>query len=274
MSRIPSIREVAEFLETWAPASSAQSYDNVGLQVGDPSIGVRHGLIALDMTPQVLSEAISLNVSLIITHHPLIFRPLRSVTTQSFASSLAYRLASSGVALYSIHTNLDAAPGGVSFALGGTLGLSEMEFLEVFESDGEDIGLGVVGRVDPPISLREFLETTADRLRTDSLRYVGDLNAAIERAAVCGGAGSDLVHRAMESGADVFVTADLKYHQFFDVLGVDGRPRMAFVDAGHYETEMMTEKLLQDELTERFPDVDWHRTSHRTSPISTFPRGS
>ena len=274
MARYPTILEIARFLEEWAPPSSAQSYDNVGLQVGDPSAEVRRGLLALDMTPQVLEEARTADASLIITHHPLIFRPLQHLTTTSFASSIAYRLASSGLALYSIHTNLDAAPGGVSFALGRTLGLSDMEFLDVFESDGEELGLGVVGRLEPAVSLAEFLERVADRLGADSLRFVGDLESRVARVAACGGAGSDFVGKALASGADVYVTADVKYHGFFDVLDNDGRPTMAFVDAGHYETEVMTEALLRDELSERFPEVDWRRTDHRTSPISTYVKGS
>lgn len=274
MPHYPTIQKVASFLEEWAPPSSAQSYDNVGLQVGDPSAEVRRGLLALDMTPQVLAEARAVEADLIITHHPLIFRPLQRVTTTSFAASLAYRLASSGVGLYSIHTNLDAAPGGVSFALGRTLGLADMEFLDVFESDGEEIGLGVVGRLEAPASLAEFLERVADRLNTESLRFVGDHDSRVDRVAVCGGAGSDFVGKAIASGADVYVTADVKYHAFFDVLDTEGRPKMAFVDAGHYETEVMTETLLRDELAERFSDVEWLRTEHRTSPISTFIRGS
>lgn len=270
MPEFPSIREIATFLEEWAPRSSAQSYDNVGLQVGDPEVEVRMALLALDMTPQVLDEAAAHGADLVITHHPLIFRPLRNITTQSFSSNLAFRLAASGIALYSIHTNLDAATGGVSFALARTLGISDLEFLQAFEIDGEQVGLGVIGTMDGPLTLDQFLERAADRLRSPSLRYVGDLDMRIERAAVCGGAGADLLDEAVAAGADVYLTADLKYHQFFDVLDVSGRPRMAFVDAGHYETEAMTEQLLQDELTTRFPRVDWRRTKHRTSPIQTY----
>lgn len=270
METQPTIKEIADFLESWAPRSTAQSYDNVGLQVGRPDAQVERALLALDMTPKVLEEARALGASLIVTHHPLIFRPLRSVTTESFASSLAFRLAASGVALYSIHTNLDAASGGVSFALAKMLGLTELEFLDRLESEGEERGLGVVGRLESPISLEAFLSRAAERLGAKSIRYVGDLKAPIARAAVCGGAGADLVDRALAGGADVYLTADLKYHQFFEVLDTDGHPRMAFADAGHYETEAMTERLLQEELSARFPSVDWRRTTHRTSPVSTF----
>ena len=266
----PTIREIAAFLESWAPPSSAQSYDNVGLQVGDPSVPVRRGLIALDMTPAVLREAREVGATLIITHHPLIFRPLRSVTTEGFNASIAYGLASTGVSLYSIHTNLDAAPGGVSFALGRRLGLQDLDFLETEE--GQDVGLGAVGRLDRPETLASFLRIVSERLGAPALRYTGDPDSRIERVAVCGGAGSDFIGKAIAVNADVYVTADITYHRYFDVLDTAGNPRMALVDAGHYETEFITEALLQEELSQRFPSVAWERTRNRTSPVRSFVR--
>ncbi len=369
----PTVREIAEALEAWAPPGSAQSYDNVGLQVGDPERTVRRALLALDMTPAVFEEARALGAELIITHHPLLFRPLRQLTPGSLVASLALRLAESGIALYSIHTNLDAAPGGVSFALATHLGLRDVQFLQKMEQalyklvtfvpashfeqvrealaragagrignyeacafatrgtgyfrpgdmarpfigepgkleSAEELrlevevarwdlprvlaamraahpyeevaydvypveqpytraGLGAIGRLEKPEPLRDFLQRVSERLRTDSLRYVGDLEAPVQTVAVCGGAGADLIGRALAAGADVYVTADLTYHRFFEVLGDDGRPRMALVDAGHYETEALTETLLEKWLQQRFPTVSWQCTAARTSPVRTF----
>jgi putative NIF3 family GTP cyclohydrolase 1 type 2 len=115
----------------------------------------------------------------------------------------------------------------------------------------------------------------AARLDAGSLRYAGDPDASVERVAVCGGAGSDFIGTARGAGADAYVTADVKYHEFFDVLGTDGAPEMALVDPGHYETEALTEALLRDWLRERFPAVHWHRTDTITSPMRTFvPSGT
>ncbi|BBM70165.1 Nif3-like dinuclear metal center hexameric protein [Rhodothermus marinus] len=369
----PTVREIAAALEAWAPPGSAQSYDNVGLQVGDPEQPVRRALLALDLTPAVLGEARTLEAELIITHHPLLFRPLRQLTPDGLVSSLALRLAAAGIALYSIHTNLDAAPGGVSFALAEHLGLKDVQFLAKMEQalyklvtfvpashfeqvrealaeagagrignyeacafatrgtgyfrpgdmarpfigepgkleSAEELrlevevarwdlprvlaamrdahpyeevaydvypveqpytraGLGAIGRLEKPELLRDFLQRVAERLQTDSLRYVGDLDASVETVAVCGGAGADLIGRALSAGADAYVTADLTYHRFFEVLDNDGRPRMALIDAGHYETEALTEALLATWLQQRFPTVDWKRTTARTSPVRTF----
>jgi dinuclear metal center YbgI/SA1388 family protein len=374
METTPTIADVTDALEAWAPPGSAQDYDNVGLQVGDASRTVDTALLALDATPQVLEEAQEIGADLIVTHHPLLFRPLDGVTADSYVSNLALRLAESETALYSIHTNLDAAPGGVSFALADRLGLTEVGFLDGFDETlyklavfvpedafgtvrealadagagrigdyeacafavegtgffkpgantdpyigeaGGDVesaqerklevevarwnlgrvlnalhdahpydevaydlypvhqsnsqaGLGALGVLPEPEPMPDFLTRVADRLDAGSLRYAGDDESPVERVAVCGGAGSDFIGTALGAGADAYVTADVKYHEFFNVLDTDGTPEMALVDPGHYESEALTEALLRDWLADRFPAAQWHRTDLRTSPMKTF----
>ncbi len=368
-----TVRTIAAALERWAPPGQKLFYDRVGLQVGDPAQGVRSVLVALDLTPAVLSEAETAGADLIITHHPLLFRPLDRLVPTDFVGSLAYRLARSGIAYYAIHTNLDAAPGGVSSALAEQLGLREVRFLDgmteslvklvafappthaeavrtaladagagrigdysacAFTTTGtghfrpgenadphtgtpgeleaaeeerieaevarwdlarvlaalreahpyEEVaydlypveqpstqaGMGAIGTLGKATPLKAFLDVVAAKLDAASLRYVGDPEAPVETVAVCGGAGSSLVSKAMASGADAFVTADLTYHTFFQPLASDGTPRMALIDAGHYETERVTERLLVDWLSARFPDLDVRATAHRTSPMQTF----
>jgi hypothetical protein len=131
-------------------------------------------------------------------------------------------------------------------------------------------GLGALGHLADPMPLSAFLDRVATRLDADSLRYAGDPEARVERVAVCGGAGSDFIGTARGTGADAYVTADVKYHEFFDVLDPEGSPQMALIDPGHYETEALTEQLLRDWLAERFSDVAWHRTDTTTSPMRTF----
>ena len=374
MDDMPTIADITDALEAWAPPGSAQDYDNVGLQVGDASRSVDTGLLALDATPEVLDEAERIDADLVVTHHPLLFRPLDGVTADGYVSTLALRLAEAGVGLYSVHTNLDAAPGGVSFALADRLGLTDVGFLDGYEETlyklavfvpedafdavrealadagagrigdyeacafavegtgffrpgegtdphigeaGGDVesaqerklevevarwalsdvlaalhaahpyeevaydlypvhqknsraGLGAVGRLAAPEPLSAFLERVATRLEAGSLRYAGADDAPVERVAVCGGAGSDFIATARGTGADAYVTADVTYHEFFDVLAPDGTPEMALVDPGHYETEALTEALLRDRLADRFPGASWHRTDVRTSPMRTY----
>ena len=369
-----TIRKIAEELESWAPLGTAQSYDNVGLQIGDPDRAVTKGLIALDMTPQVLEEAISISANLIITHHPLLFKPLRALTPSDRVGSLALKTAESGIALYSIHTNLDAAKGGVSHALAEQLGLKEIEFLGGLEnsliklvvfvplshadsvrdamaaagaglignyeacsfsmrgtgnfkpSDGADpfigesgggleavdeirietevsrwslprvlaamkdshpydeaafdvypveqpyksAGIGAIGVLAEPESLAQFLGRVSRLLANSALRYVGSREQRIEKVAVCGGSGSDFIPLALRAGADVYVTADITYHRYFDVLDNSGAARMALVDPGHYESELVAESILESRLKEAFPESDWQRTTTRTAPVETF----
>ena len=374
MESLPSIDSVTSALEAWAPPGSAQDYDNVGLQVGDRSRSVETGILALDATPQVLAEAKEISADLVVTHHPLLFQPLDGVTADGYVSNLALRFAEAGIGLYSIHTNLDAAPGGVSFALADRLGLSNVGFLDGYEDTlyklavfvpedafdpvrqaladagagqigdydacafavegtgffkpgegtnphigtaggnlesaqerklevevarwqlGEVMtalqaahpyeevaydlypvkqknsraGLGALGSLDEPMPLSSFLNRVASQLEAGSLRYAGDDDATVERVAVCGGAGSDFIGTARSAGADAYVTADVKYHEFFQTLDRSGDPDMALIDPGHYETEALTEALLRDWLSDRFPAATWHRTDTRTSPMKTF----
>ncbi len=264
----PTIGDIAAALERWANPSLAASYDNSGLQVGDARRTVKCALIALDLTPAVLREARRREATLVVSHHPLLFHPLRQLTPDAYAQGLALRLAEERIALYSIHTNLDAAPGGVSHALAGVLGLREIRFLEPMAED--EAGYGAVGAWPEAKPLDAFLRHVCHSLGAASLRYAGRRNARISRVAVCGGAGAGLIGAAMAAGVDAFVSADIRYHQFFDVLDADGEPSMVLVDAGHYETEAHTETLLHAWLKERFPSVAWHRTESRTSPVHAF----
>ena len=264
----PTIAEVGAALEAWAQPGFAASYDNVGLHVGDGRRRVRCAIIALDLTPDVLEEAIGEEATLIVTHHPLLFHPLRKITADDFTSNLALRLAESRIALYSIHTNLDAAPGGVSIALAALLGLEEVRFLTPEEGDAS--GFGAIGRLAEPVTLDGFLRRVAESLQIPCLRYAGDDNAVVGTVAVCGGSGASLIPSALAAGADAYVTADASYHKFFEVLAVDGHPAMALIDAGHYETEAHAEDLLRAWLADQFPAVRWLKTAVRTSPVRTF----
>ena len=267
-----TLQDIAAFLETWAPKDTAQSYDNVGLQVGDAAREVTTALVALDLTPAIIAEAEAMRAELVVTHHPVIFKPIRSVTTGSLVPELIFRMAEAGIALYTAHTNLDAAHGGVSYALAEQLGLHNIQFLQPDPvTDDAPTGMGAIGTLAESVPLADFLAQAADALGAASLRYAGPADdTPIGTVAVCGGSGSSLTRTALRAGADAYVTADVTYHLFFDVMRPDGSYAMALIDAGHYETEAMTEALLVSRLADAFPAVRWHRTLHRTSPMQTF----
>ena len=256
--------DLAQALESWADPAFAESYDNVGLQVGSATQIIRRVLIALDLTPGVVEEAIQKECSMILTHHPLLFHSPSRILEGDFIGQLILRLAKENITLYSIHTNLDAAHGGVSIALAEILGLHRRTFLN--PSDDGTFGMGAIGHLPEPEPLRSFLDRVHARLKTPALRYAGSDEAPIKTVAVCGGSGGGLIQAALDANADVYVTADLGYHRFFEILGPDGNCQMALVDAGHYETEKHTEQLLYTWLTERFPTIKFYCTSTPTTP--------
>jgi putative NIF3 family GTP cyclohydrolase 1 type 2 len=185
---------------------------------------------------------------------------------------MALLLAESGIAHYAIHTNLDAVSGGVSFALADRLSLDDVRFLEerAPTSEGEGVGFGTIGALPDSMPGREFLQFVASRLELTSLRHVVADDAVISTVAVCGGSGSTFLNAAIREGADAYVTADVKYHQFFDALDGNGRPAIAYLDVGHYESEVFTEDLLLAFLESQFAATFWHKTETTTSPVRSF----
>jgi dinuclear metal center YbgI/SA1388 family protein len=267
-----TVHQIALQLEAWAPPETAESYDNTGLQLGNRQAEVSRGLIALDLTPAVIEEARRMGANLIITHHPLFFAPIKAVTSDTLVGSMALRLAKLGIAHYAIHTNLDALSGGVSFVLAQQLSLRGVRFLQDRGSDpeGEPSGLGAMGTLPEPMTGSAFLQFVASQLGLSSLRHVTPEDATISLVAVCGGSGSSLIATAIAEGADAYVTADVKYHQFFDALGGDGIPRIAYLDVGHYESEVFTEDLLLTFLDSQFATISWSKTTTTTSPVRSF----
>ena len=138
------------------------------------------------------------------------------------------------------------------------------------EQSFREAGLGAIGTLPEPTTLADFLDRTARALDNPALRYVGDPGAKIQTVAVCGGSGSDFIRHAAGAGADVYVTSDITYHRYFETLGNDGHPRMALINAGHFETERCTEDLLADRLSGLLPAVRFVTTVHRTSPVRTW----
>ena len=268
------IKEIIDRLEAWAPSETAESYDNPGLQIGRPDAEVSGVIVGLDLTPDLITQALRAEANLIITHHPLFFAPIKSLTPSSLVGAMALRLAEQGIAHYAIHTNLDAARGGVSFALARQLGLERVDFLETRDGEAAGTGLGAIGALVKAMPIEEFLVHVAESLNLAGIRHVSRAEATIRRVAVCGGSGSSFLSQALDAGADAYVTADVKYHQFFDALDPAGNPRLAYLDVGHYESERITEQLLVDYLAGDFPDLPVHRAAASTSPISQFVRPS
>lgn len=255
------VREIAELLEQQVPLFWQESYDNAGLAVGHPEAEVDMVLVALDVTEDVVEEALRVGAQMIVSHHPIIFSPLRRLADGSPQQRAILRAIEGGVALYAAHTNLDSAPEvGISHFLASQLGLKVEGLLEPSSSD-EGVGIGVVGRLSEPVAAEEFLATIGRTLGVKALRHSPVRIDRVERVAICSGSGGGLIERAEAAGADLYLTADLKYHSFVDA------DRMILVDAGHFETEICAIDILFDILSKKISNFAVRKSQTAQNPV-------
>lgn len=243
-----SLQEVLATLEDIAPFSLAAPWDNVGLLVGDPAMAVTGIMVALDPTAEVLTEARQHQANVVITHHPLIFQPLKAMRTDQPLGRMLAMATRENMAVVACHTNLDLANGGVNDVLASRLGLSDITPFAAESGATEKItGLGRSGRYAPPLTAGEFIKKVIAALDTPTLRLVGKLPPTINRVAVCGGSGADLAEAAWQAGNQVLVTAEVKLSiaRWAEAAG------LCLVDAGHFPTENVIVPVLAATLRER-----------------------
>jgi dinuclear metal center YbgI/SA1388 family protein len=362
------ISEIVAHLESFAPPSLQESYDNSGLIVGDRSSDIRSVLISIDVTEEVIDEAAGMKAGMIISHHPVLFTPLKRITGQDHVERCIIRAIRENIALYAMHTNLDAVCKGVNSRICEKLRLQDCRILlpaedqlrklvffipidhgravreKIFEAgaghignydqcsfnakgegtfrgSGEtnpyvgekgimhteeefrvetifpkhlekkiiqtllrehpyeevaydiyplaneyrEAGSGMIGTLASPMDEKEFLQLLKDTFRTGTIRHTPLLEKEIKTVAVCGGSGSFLLGHAMNLNADVFVSGDFKYHQFFDADG-----KILVADIGHYESEQFTTELIYDLCIEKFPTFAFHFSKVKTNPVNYF----
>lgn len=359
-----TIREVIDFLESWAPRAYQESYDNSGLLTGDRAWTVRSILTTLDCTEAVVDEAIQTGSNLIVAHHPIVFKGLKKLTGQNYVERTLIKAIKNDIAIYAIHTNLDNVATGVNKRIADKLGLKNLQILDPkrdtlsklttfiprthqsqvmaalheagvgqignyqdcsFRVDGvgyyrpnekanpflgtagqletteevrvemifpthiqdqvlmalrsahpyeevayyvsrldnenQEVGSGLVGQLDTPEEPIEFLKRLKNVMSASCVRYTQPVKSQISKVALCGGSGSFLLPKAISTGADVYVSADFKYHEFFDADN-----RIMIVDIGHYESEQYTKELLAEVLREKFPTFAINFSKQVTNP--------
>lgn len=261
------VNDIYTYLNELAPVRYQMDFDNAGFLVGDGDTAVKTALLALDITDDVIAEAIALHAQLIISHHPLIFTPLRHATTDDPAGRKVLTMARYGVSAICMHTNLDIAEGGVNDALMAALDAEVTDGLEPAGTadDGSALTCGRVGKLHRSMTMAEFLPYVAARLHANGLRYV-DGGQPVERLAVCGGSGGNMLELAAANGCDTFVTADVKYDRFLAAkeLGVN------LIDADHFCTENVIIPVLQAQLQRQFPDVTFSISRVHTQTVQTY----
>ena len=263
-----TLREVLDVLERLYPQQTAQSWDRVGLVTGDPEQPVRRIHLAVDPTLAVVEEARALGADLLVTHHPLLLRGVHSVATTSAKGATVTGLVVGDVALHVAHTNADVAGEGVCEALADACGLGHTEPLVV--SEGQP--LGRVGDLAAPLPLRAFVEDLVVHLPATAggVRVAGPPEALVQRVAVLGGSGDDLFDAVRESGADVYVTADLRHHPALEAREEARGGTPYLVDVGHWAGEWLwlarADRALRSALGEDATRVETHISTVRTDP--------
>lgn len=235
-----SVKDIYDFLCTVAPLELQMGFDNSGFLVGRSDKEVKRVLLALDVTSDVINEAIGYRADLIISHHPVIFSAIKKLTDDKLL-----RLIENSIAVISMHTNLDIADGGVNDVLLELLGAKAAEALD------ED-GCGRVGELPAAVPFDDFLKSCKELLNSKGLRYYS-AGKSVKKLAVMGGAGGDFVSHAFEKGCDTYVTADIKYNRFLEAaeMGIN------LIDADHFCTENPVMPVLREKLVSAFPDVEF-----------------
>ena len=362
------IKDVSSFLEEFAPLRLQESYDNAGLILGNPNAEIKNVLITLDVTEQVVDEAISKKCELIVAHHPIVFSGLKKITGKNYVERCLLKAIKNDVAIYAAHTNLDSVGGGVNGMICRKLGLencrilqptegllkklvtyipvdhadkvreavftagagnignydscsfnihgqgtfrgndsthpfvgekgkqhyeNEIRFETVFpaylqsriisallathpyeevaydiyslDNTFEQVGMGMIGTLPKETDESEFLSQLKQTFNTGTIRHTALLNKKVRKVAVCGGAGSFLLNRAISAEADFFVSGDFKYHQFFDAEN-----KIVIADIGHFESEQFTKELFYELLTKNFPKFAVHLSEVNTNPVFYF----
>lgn len=266
------VSEILSYITEVAPIHWQESYDNSGLLVGDANALVDKVLLTLDLTEKVIDEAIENSFHLVISHHPLIFKGLKSILVDDTTGRIITKAIKHDISIAAMHTNIDNSFYGVNRVLAEQLGLKDLQILRSSQQSAISdqrleiqVGSGMLGVLENEISENDFLKIIKEKLNVGAIRHSEFLNKPIRKVAICGGSGAFLIDDAKRCGADVYVTADLKYHDFFDADN-----EILIVDAGHFETEQFTKQLFADIILKKNPKFAVQISRVNTNSVNYF----
>ena len=238
------VKDIIEVIEEFAPLSLQEGWDNSGLCIGSPEDPVTSVLFGLDCTPELVDEAVSCGADMIVTHHPLIFSGLKKISPDNKVGEAVIKAIKAGISIYAAHTSADKVIAGVSGAMAARLGL---ENVRILDEDGDGTGLGVVGDLPRPLTSDEAVALVKERFGLEMMKTSRPLEGMISRVAMCGGSGGSLIGAAMRSGAQLYISGDISYHNFFTADG------FMIMDIGHYESEIEIVDILFSLIKKKFP---------------------
>ncbi|MEG1611914.1 MAG: Nif3-like dinuclear metal center hexameric protein [Alistipes sp.] len=256
------IKEITDVIERFAPLVWQESYDNAGLIVGRADDEVKAALLAVDVNDAVLDEAIRTGCNMIITHHPIVFHPLKRFNSANEVQRCVERAICEHIALYACHTNLDSAPHGMSWRLASMLGVEQLRVLQPTQLAASTVGFGVVGELPKAIDTELFMRRMMHCTGAQVVRHSAIAKPRVQRVAVCTGSGASLIELARAAGADFYVTADLKYNDFMTPDGA-----LTVADIGHFESEYCAIDILFDLFSENLCTFAVRRSGDSCNPV-------
>lgn len=259
--------KLIQFLESIAPPQLQEDYDNAGLVVGDQRMDIEGVMVCLDSTEEVIDEAIANKCNVIVAHHPIIFRGLKKINGKNYIERTIIKAIKNDIAIYAIHTNLDnVLYNGVNQKIAQRLKLKNCKILSehpTHSTKKKPIGAGIIGTLKSPMTAMAFLKYLKKEMHVSVVRHTSITKGKVKNIAICGGSGSFLLSQAIRAKTDVFITADFKYHEFFDANN-----EIIIADIGHYESEQFTIELLHELISKKFRKFAAHYTKVNTNPIN------
>ena len=248
-------------LERFAPLPLQESWDNAGLQVGLTETEVSGALLCLDVNERIVDEAIAKGCNLIVSHHPLLFRGLKTISDLTDVQRTVRKAIINGIAVISMHTNMDNALGGVNFRIAQKLGLQNVCFFAKKSAEIES-GSGVIGELAEPMAADDFILKVKKTFGVECAMCNELLRRPISKVAICGGAGDFLLDEALKAGADAFITGEMHYHQYF---GYEQQIQICVI--GHYQSEQYTSEVFEEIILKECPGVNTCIAETCTNPI-------
>lgn len=255
------IKEVLSALERFAPLPLQEGWDNAGLQIGLTEAEVSGALLCLDVNESIVDEAIEKGCNLIVSHHPLLFKGLKTISDGNYVQRTVMKAILNRIAIVSMHTNMDNAKGGVNYKIAEHLGLHDVEFFA--EKTGNiEAGSGVVGLLPEPMSATAFIQLVKERFGVKCAQCNELLLRPVNKVAICGGSGDFLLGDAIAQGADAFITGEMHYHVYF---GQEQKIQICVI--GHYESEQFTSEIFKSIIEDECPGLPVMIAETSTNPI-------
>ena len=246
-----TVQHFCQFLESFAPRRLAEDWDNVGLLIGDRQRQVERAMTCLTITPESVEEAIEKQAQLIVTHHPLPFRPLKRITADNVTGKMMLQLIEHQIAVYSPHTSFDSASSGINQRLAVGLGIIDPTPIEPIEGDPDSLGSGRYGKLADPIPLPDFVQQVKTFLKLDGLHVAGKSTQVVSKVAVACGSAGQFLGPAARVGCDCLVTGETNFHTCLEAKATE----VGLVLAGHYASERFALECLADLIGEEFPNT-------------------